>query len=100
MSRGAVLPHILCYDIRDSTRLRQVAKTACDHGVRLQFSLFLCWLTSDEANDLMAELESMVAPVDDVRLYPLPKEPNWAVFGRTAIEGLQWLGNSWPSAPN
>ena len=39
--------HLVAYDIRDAKRLRQVAKTCEDFGIRVEYSVFECDLSED-----------------------------------------------------
>lgn len=46
--------YLIAYDIADPARLRRVCTLMEDHGERLQYSVFLCDLSTGE----LAELES------------------------------------------
>ena len=52
--------YILCYDVRDDRRLRRTAKVAERWGDRIQYSVFVCDLTSVERARLEAELRGVV----------------------------------------
>jgi len=52
---------LLAYDIADPKRLRRVANVCEDYGVRVQRSLFECWLEDDEFARLW---EKLLAEVD------------------------------------
>jgi CRISPR-associated protein Cas2 len=51
---------ILCYDIRDERRLRRTAKVAEQWGNRIQYSVFVCDLTTVERARLEAALRTTV----------------------------------------
>jgi CRISPR-associated protein Cas2 len=55
--------YLMAYDIADPSRLRRICRLMVDHGYRLQYSVFLCDLSSAE----LAELESAVGAVMDLR---------------------------------
>lgn len=62
---------MVAYDIADAKRLRQVHKVMNGYGDRIQFSVFLCDLTSSEAvqlkwdvGELLNDLEDQVLIVD------------------------------------
>ena len=57
-------------------RLRQLAKTCLDYGVRVQYSVFECEVTPAQWVDLQAQLFDIYDPeVDSLRFYKLGK--NW-----------------------
>lgn len=63
---------LVCYDIRNAKRLRRVAKTMERYGVRVQKSVFECWLEDQR----LAELREAVGKImddkeDGLRLYYL-----------------------------
>ncbi|HUO39912.1 MAG TPA: CRISPR-associated endonuclease Cas2 [Mycobacterium sp.] len=51
--------YLMAYDIADPKRLRRVCSLMEDHGERLQYSVFLCDLSTAE----LAELEAAVTAV-------------------------------------
>lgn len=75
-------PHLLAYDISDKRRLYRVAKISKNWGVRVQYSLFVLWITPEQRAQLLKELEAVIHPIaDDIRLYPLPHKPDWTHIG-------------------
>ncbi len=62
---------LVCYDVRDPKRLRRTAKHMEGYGVRMQYSVFRCWMTEREMEQLRWELTEMLDPEDDVLLLPL-----------------------------
>ena len=52
--------YIVCYDIRDDKRLRQVYKTMRDWGDHLQYSVFECQLTCAELTECRAALSRII----------------------------------------
>lgn len=63
--------YLVCYDIRDPKRLRQVAKTMHAYGTRMQYSVFVCDLSDAEFVDLRFALRGILEPVDSVMAVPL-----------------------------
>lgn len=63
--------HLVCYDVRDEKRLRRAAKKLEGRGERLQYSVFRCWLTPADLQQLRWELTELLQPEDDVLFIPL-----------------------------
>ena len=71
MSRASLL---LCYDIRDPRRLRQVHRHVCKHGLPLQYSVFYLEKSNAEVTQLLAELEAIIdGEADDIRVYTISR---------------------------
>lgn len=51
---------LIVYDISNSRRLRRVAEACADYGVRVQESVFECWLEQDRFEQLWRRLESVL----------------------------------------
>jgi CRISPR-associated protein Cas2 len=56
---------LIAYDIADPRRLRRVAIACEDFGIRVQKSLFECWLEEDRFNSLWDRLVSLIDPETD-----------------------------------
>ena len=56
---------IIAYDITEPKRWRRIVETCEDHGVRVQYSLFECWLEEDAFTALWAKLEQLIDPQED-----------------------------------
>lgn len=56
---------LIAYDIADPKRLRRVALICEDFGMRVQRSLFECWLDEPRFRDLMARLHATIDPATD-----------------------------------
>jgi CRISPR-associated protein Cas2 len=64
--------YLLAYDIRDPVRLRHVHKIVRGFGETMQYSVFVCDLTSAERMDLIVRLEEVVdTTIDRVALVTL-----------------------------
>ena len=57
--------YLVCYDIRDDKRLRQVFKTCKGYGQHWQYSIFFCVLKAIDRVRLQAELEEAVNQAED-----------------------------------
>ena len=62
---------LVCYDVHDPDRLRKCAKHMEGYGVRVQYSVFRCWMTRREVERLRWELTELLKVDDDVMLIPL-----------------------------
>jgi len=63
---------LVCYDISDEKRLRKVAKVMEDFGTRVLYSVFECYLTPAEFENMKRAVENIMDPLDDkVRYYKL-----------------------------
>ena len=56
---------LLAYDISDQKRLAKVARICEDYGVRVQYSLFECWLEDDRFGLLWDKLSGLIDPGQD-----------------------------------
>jgi CRISPR-associated protein Cas2 len=57
--------YLVCYDICDGRRLRQVYKTMRGFGDHLQLSVFRCELSARERVELIGELSSLINHDED-----------------------------------
>jgi CRISPR-associated protein Cas2 len=86
--------HLVSYDVRDSKRLRRVAKKLEAYGTRMQFSVFRCRLDEKALEKLHWELNQLMTDEDDLLVIPLceccaAKVPNHSTGDQA----------SWASAP-
>jgi len=61
--------YLVCYDIADPKRLRQVFKTCRNFGNHLQFSVFECDLNPRERTELETELGAVIHFDEDQVLF-------------------------------
>jgi CRISPR-associated protein Cas2 len=61
--------YLVCYDISDPKRLRKVATTCEDFGVRRQFSVFLCRLSATDLVRLKSRLYDIINLGEDQVLF-------------------------------
>lgn len=58
--------YLVAYDIRDSRRLRQVARACEDFGVRVEYSVFECELEEERFQSFWNELQRTIDQEVDV----------------------------------
>ncbi len=63
--------HLISYDVRDSKRLRKVAKMLEGYGTRIQYSVFRCRLDQIALEKLHWELNRIMEAEDDLLVIPL-----------------------------
>ena len=57
--------HLVAYDIRNPKRLRKVAKTCEDFGIRVEYSVFECDLAEEHFQRLWLLLHDIIEPDED-----------------------------------
>jgi CRISPR-associated protein Cas2 len=62
---------ILCYDVRDPARLRKCARLVEGYGVRIQYSVFRCWMSKRVMARLRWELSELLTEEDSFFTIPL-----------------------------
>jgi len=63
---------IICYDIRDDKRRKEVFKILKNYGVRVQFSVFECNFSKDKYLELKEKLNKKIKEEDDdIKFYLL-----------------------------
>jgi CRISPR-associated protein Cas2 len=60
---------LVCYDVSDAKRLRQVHRVLKGAGDSLQYSVFRCELTREEKQRLISELWEIINPGQDRLLF-------------------------------
>lgn len=84
MSKNA--KYLICYDIRDPRRLRQVHKCVCNYAAALQLSVFYGELSAQELDQMVNDLENLIDNrCDDIRIYRVPSITKAALIGNNAI---------------
>lgn len=79
-------PWLICYDIADPARLRQVHKEVRQHATPLQYSVFRAEATRCEIADRLEVLEGVIdVRCDDIRAYPLLIGAVPLVYGRSLL---------------
>lgn len=61
--------YLVCYDISDEKRLRQVFKTMRNYGDHLQYSVFECQFTPADLVRCKSELAAIIHHSDDQVLF-------------------------------
>ena len=62
---------MVAYDISNDRIRREVRKALANHGTRVQYSIFECFLSSREKSNLQTELTALIEQNDSIRWYPL-----------------------------
>jgi CRISPR-associated protein Cas2 len=57
--------YLVAYDIREDRRLRNVAACMEGYGERIQYSVFICDLSEEEAVTLRGDVEVRIKPSED-----------------------------------
>lgn len=57
--------YLVCYDIREDRRLRAIASCMEGYGERIQYSVFVCDLSDQEAVSLRTDVEARMKPAED-----------------------------------
>ena len=57
--------YLVAYDIREDRRLRSVASCVEGYGERIQYSVFICDLSDQEAVSMRGDLEIRIKPSED-----------------------------------
>ena len=69
---GVAMFYMVCYDISDDGRRREVQKTLEGYGKRVQYSVFDCDISDLQYRTLRDEILSRIdRDADSVRFYPL-----------------------------
>lgn len=82
---------LIAYDVRDPRRLSTLHRMLKKHALAVQYSVFVGRFTRRGINHLRVLIGSIIAPEDDVRLYPLPQKPDWVFYGRSALPDAVYL---------
>lgn len=62
---------MIAYDISDDRIRGKVRKILTNHGTRVQYSIFECYLAGLEKKGLQTELAGLIEQDDSIRWYPL-----------------------------
>lgn len=86
---------LIAYDIADPKRLGKIHRHIKNHALPVQYSLYLYQGTQKQVNKLLDELaEKMHLKYDDLRAYPIPKNPEIEMIGQAQIEEGMILAGS------
>lgn len=61
--------YLVCYDIRCTRRLQKVQRRVSRDALAVQLSVYYLNCTADTLDALVADLNALIAPEDDVRCY-------------------------------
>ena len=79
--------YIICFDIADKKRLRQVAIQMENIGQRVQYSVFECYLDANELEEIKQRLKKVINTKEDhIRYYGIcNKDKSKILFDGTGI---------------
>ncbi len=81
--------YLVAYDIAHPKRLNRVYRCMKRWGVPAQYSLFVIEQSEAGVQRLMAELRPLLDDRrDDIRIYPLPPQPDAVKRGQQRLDGL------------
>ena len=60
-----IMLRLIAYDIAEPKRWRRICEACEDYGVRIQLSLFECWLEEEAFLDLWQKLQELLDPDED-----------------------------------
>ncbi|MGS0756215.1 CRISPR-associated endonuclease Cas2 [Roseateles sp. GG27B] len=87
MALNEVKEWIVAYDISNPRRLAKVHKLMVKNAIPLQKSVFMATMTVAQARKLRYDLAALIDPkADDIRMYPLPPNPDITRLGRNDIK--------------
>lgn len=81
--------YVICYDITEPKRWRQVYKLINGYGRRLQYSIFRCRLTVKQMERLRWELEKLMSDEDKLLIIGLCDPCERRVAARNRPESWQ-----------
>ena len=86
---------LVSYDVHDPKRLRRAATVLEGASQRIQFSVFRCWMTPAQMQELRWELTQVLDPDDELLL--IPSAPGaWPGWRRPTPPAI---GPTGPSSP-
>ena len=83
--------HLIAYDIRDSKRLRKVAKKLEGYGERIQFSIFRCRLDKLSLEKLRWELSEIMGPEDALLVMPICEQCSSKIPLHSTGDQSEWI---------
>jgi CRISPR-associated protein Cas2 len=85
--------YLIAYDIADPRRLCRLHRYLKAWAIPVQYSVFTAVLRQAQVDMLVAGIEEIIdESADDVRIYPLPRQPEVTAIGQTCLpEGIHLL---------
>ena len=85
-------PWLICYDIADPDRLRDVHKAVSQYALPFQYSIYRTEATRRDIVSCLDDVVDLIDPRrDDVRAYPLLTTARHTIYGRSRLaEGVLW----------
>ena len=63
------IPFVIAYDIREPRRLQRVQRLISAHCLQLQYSVYYATMSCRAMDTLIAKLQRLIRPEDDIRIY-------------------------------
>lgn len=101
MALNAPRDWLISYDIRDPRRLGRLHRFLKEVAAPIQYSVFAMRDTPGRIGRLACEIETRIhVKQDDVRIYPVPDDPQFYTIGHQIIEvgGATFAGGDLLSA--
>jgi CRISPR-associated protein Cas2 len=80
---------LICYDIRDPARWRDVYRIVCGHGHRVQYSIYRARLDDQQVEQLRWQLSRVMDPADALLIVDLCPSCASNVISRNHVTGWQ-----------
>jgi len=68
-----MVPFVVAYDISDNKTRKKVETCLRNYGIRVNFSVFECTVKQKNIKKMKLELEELIDPGDDIKIYRLCK---------------------------
>ena len=88
--------YLVSYDVRDEKRLRRVARLLEGYGVRMQYSVFRCYLAHREVERLRWELAQRMEGEDNLLIAGLCAQCVNRIRQRGGVHSHE---EDWPAEP-
>lgn len=86
MGHGDKRWRLVCYDVRDAKRWRDVHRIVRGHGRRLQYSVYRCRLDDRETEKMRWDLSKVMEPEDDLLIVDLCPSCTGRVVSRNDVK--------------
>lgn len=80
---------LVCYDVRDPRRYRELYKVIRGHGKPVQYSIFRCLLDDRQLESLRFQLSTILDPVDRLLVVDLCPRCAGRVISKNHVDGWE-----------
>lgn len=86
--------HWICsYDVRHPKRLKKIHDVLCMLGIAINYSLFYLRLSHSQYLQLCKDIQKIIRPEDDVRLYRCASLHTASMIGEFTSLGIQLISH-------